>query len=197
MSTKEIVKLIVGLGNPGSTYKETRHNVGVWFVERLLQEAQIALNHEKKFYGLTGKTNLFGNDCHLLIPETYMNHSGQSVAALARFYKIPSENILVAHDDLDIDVGTIKLKKSGGHAGHNGLRDIISSLGSAEFIRLRIGIGHPGQRNRVHDYVLGKPNKHDKISIDRSIEEVIHLMPDVLNGNLEKAMQVLHSKESK
>ena len=151
----QTIKLIVGLGNPGPQYSQTRHNAGAWFVGALSRDYNIPLNLETKFFGHSGRGLIDGKDCRLLIPNTFMNLSGKAVGALATFYKILPDEILVAHDELDIDPGLVKLKKSGGHGGHNGLRDIISALGNNKnFYRLRIGIGHPGNAKLVSNYVL-------------------------------------------
>lgn len=190
---QQLVQLIVGLGNPGAEYEHTRHNVGSWFVEKLAEESSSTLNFEKKFSGLACKTNLFGFACHLLIPTTYMNLSGQAVLAMAKFYKIPPNSILVVHDDLDLPVGTVKIKKGGGHGGHNGLRDIISRLGSNDFLRLRIGIGHPGHKGRVTSHVLSKAKKQEQDEINLVIDNAIKVLPDIIAGDLNKAMQELHS----
>ena len=151
------IQIVVGLGNPGPEYTKTRHNAGVWFVEELASRYNISRRPEKKYSGLYGK-GLRGNEVvHLLVPTTFMNRSGHSVAPLANFFRIPVENILVAHDELDMEPGVCKIKKGGGHGGHNGLRDIISCMANnKEFYRLRIGIGHPGHRDRVTGHVLGK-----------------------------------------
>jgi PTH1 family peptidyl-tRNA hydrolase len=164
------IQLIVGLGNPGAEYEDTRHNAGAWFLAQLLEQYPCPLHPEKKFHGLTVKTTLFGHTCHLLAPTTYMNHSGHSVRALAMFYKILPQNILVAHDELDLPCGTVQLKQDGGHAGHNGLRDIIAQLGSKDFLRLRIGISHPGDK-----------------------EQAITVLPHILSGDIATAMQQLHT----
>lgn len=188
------IKLIVGLGNPGSEYQATRHNAGAWFVEQLAEQHRIILNPEKKFYGQCGRGIIAEQECWLLIPTTFMNLSGQAVAALAQFYKITPEQILIAHDDLDLPPGTAKLKLGGGHGGQNGLRDTISKLGNnANFHRLRIGIGHPGHKSQVTGHVLGKANKTDQDAIDAVICEAIHVLPDIICGNMAKAMNRLHS----
>lgn len=188
------IKLIVGLGNPGAEYHNTRHNAGAWFIENLVDAENIALRLESKFKGLYGKMSLDNNECHLLIPTTFMNLAGASVIALAHFYKIPPEAILVAHDELDLPVGTVRLKFDGGHGGHNGLRDIIEKLGTPKFHRLRIGIDRPAPQRNVADYVLNKPSLAEKSEIDRSIEEAATYVPDLLAGNLSKCTQKLHTK---
>ena len=188
------ILLIVGLGNPGSEYRGTRHNAGADFVEALARDAGCTLQTDSKFFGLTGRATVAGHDLRLLIPTTYMNRSGQAVAALARFYKISPEQILIAHDELDIPAGSARFKKGGGHGGHNGLRDIVPALGnSSGFHRLRIGIGHPGHASRVSGYVLSAPSADDRRKIDASIQEALAALPLLLDGDDTKAMTRLHS----
>ena len=190
----EAVELIVGLGNPGADYEDTRHNAGVWFLEALARRCNTHLQPDKKFHGLSVKIRLGGRDIRLLFPTTFMNRSGQSVAAMANFYRISPEAILVAHDELDIPVGTARLKQGGGHGGHNGLRDIIRCLGnSRDFLRLRIGVGHPGDSRQVVGYVLNKPHRQDNDKIRAVIDESVRLMPAVLEGSWAKAVQELHT----
>jgi PTH1 family peptidyl-tRNA hydrolase len=188
------IQLVVGLGNPGPEYTKTRHNAGVWFVEELASRYNISLRPEKKYFGLYGK-GLIGNEVvHLLIPTTFMNRSGQSVAPLANFFRIPVENILVAHDELDMEPGVCKIKKGRGHGGHNGLRDIISSMANnKEFYRLRIGIGHPGHRDRVTGHVLGKAPAIDQDKIDQAIDEASRCIDIWQTDDLKKAQNRLHS----
>ena len=186
--------MIVGLGNPGSEYRGTRHNAGADFIDELARQSSISLQPESKFAGLAGRVVIAGHDLRLLIPTTFMNRSGKSVAAMASFFKIAPENILVAHDELDIPAGTARFKRGGGHGGHNGLRDIVPSLGNDNnFLRLRIGIGHPGHASRVTGYVLGAPSQVDRSRIDASIEEAIASLPLLLAGDEGKAMTQLHS----
>lgn len=189
------IKLIVGLGNPGQKYAKTRHNVGFKFVDSLCKKNGFTLKENKKFYGLALKANLFGKDVWLLEPLTFMNLSGKSVAALANFYKINNDEILVIYDELDLPPGTAKLKKGGGHGGHNGLRDIIALTGSNDFYRLRIGIGHPGHKSQVVSWVLNHASIEDEISIEGNIEKGLVVLEDLLNGHLEKAMKELHTKD--
>ncbi|NQZ20534.1 MAG: aminoacyl-tRNA hydrolase [Colwellia sp.] len=188
------IQIVVGLGNPGPEYTKTRHNAGVWFVEELASRYNISLRPEKKYFGLYGK-GLIGNEViHLLIPTTFMNRSGQSVAPLANFFRIPVENILVAHDELDMEPGVCKIKKGGGHGGHNGLRDIISCLANnKEFYRLRIGIGHPGHRDRVTGHVLGKAPAIDQDKITQAIDEASRCIDIWKKDDLKKAQNRLHS----
>lgn len=187
------IQLIVGLGNPGPEYDRTRHNAGFWFVDALARHKGVILRHENKFHGETGQLRLDGDECRLLKPLTYMNRSGQSVSALARFYRIPPEAILVIHDELDLPAGTARLKQGGGHGGHNGLRDITSALGGNGFLRLRLGIGHPGHRDQVVDYVLKKPSKEDERLIEDAIDDALLVVPQLLAGEIERAMNQLHS----
>ena len=188
------IKLIVGLGNPGSEYRGTRHNAGADFVEELARKTGATLQDEAKFFGLTGRATLSGHDLRLLVPTTFMNLSGKAVAALAGFYKIAPQQILVAHDELDIAPGSARFKQGGGHGGHNGLRDIIPALGNnRDFHRLRIGIGHPGHASKVTGYVLKPPSRQDRERIDASIDEAIAALPLLLGGDSTKAMTRLHS----
>lgn len=188
------IKLIVGLGNPGPQYSQTRHNAGSWYVEALASDYSIPLKLETKFFGQVGRGLIDGQDCRLLIPNTFMNLSGKSVAAIATFYKILPDEILVAYDELDIEVGAVKLKKSGGAGGHNGIRDIIKSLANCpDFYRLRIGIGHPGDKRKVHDYVLGKPSQPDQRLIEDAIDEALRHTADIITSQHDKVMQSMHA----
>ena len=186
------VRLVVGLGNPGSEYEHTRHNAGADFVAELVRCHHGHLKPEKKFFGLYGKILADGAELHCLIPTTFMNRSGQSIKAIAQFYKIPAEHILVAHDELDIPPGAVKLKQDGGHGGHNGLRDTIAHLGTRNFKRLRIGIGHPGDSKLVTNYVLKRASQSDQQLIDTTIDECIRQLPGVVDGSWDKAMNVLN-----
>ena len=187
------VKLIVGLGNPGPNMPTPAITQGL-FVERLAEHMHCPLTQERKYFGLTGKFSHQGQDIRLLIPTTFMNRSGQAVSALANFFRIRPEEILVAHDELDIPPGTCKLKQGGGHGGHNGLRDIISSLGNQNsFHRLRIGIGHPGHSSQVTGYVLGRAPRSEQELIDSTIDFSLGVLPDILEGQFSRAMQQLHS----
>ena len=188
------VELIVGLGNPGSNYDRTRHNAGADLVLELAKSYQVTMKHESKFFGDTAKISIDGRDVRLLIPTTFMNRSGQSVAALARFYQVPVEAILVVHDELDISPGAARFKKGGGHGGHNGLRDIVQSLGNNKsFARLRIGIGHPGDARQVADYVLKKASPTDQQLISNSIDDALRTLPLAVSGQWERAMTALHT----
>ncbi len=191
------VQLIVGLGNPGPEYDQTRHNAGAFFVERLAAQHGVNLSFDKKYFGLTGKFSHQGRDIRLLIPTIYMNRSGQAVAALANFFRIQPEEILVAHDELDMPPGVCKLKQGGGHGGHNGLRDIIACLANQNnFHRLRIGIGHPGHSSQVSNYVLSRAPRNEQELTNTSIEFALGVLPDLLDGNFSRAMQQLHSQKA-
>lgn len=187
------IRMVVGLGNPGPDYENTRHNAGALFVAALAREAGQTLRPEKKYHGLYARIQWQGLDLHLLNPSTFMNRSGLSVKALADFFKIPAEQILVAHDELDLPPGTAKFKKGGGHGGHNGLRDTITHLGTNSFQRLRIGIGHPGDSRKVTGYVLGRPGRQESTQLEAVINEILQVLPDAANGNLAAAMNRLHS----
>lgn len=172
----------------------TRHNAGAWFVDRLAERINSSFRRDVKFHGESARSEINGLAIHLLKPGTFMNRSGQAVVSISQYFKIPVENILVVHDELDLPVGTVRLKKGGGHGGHNGLRDIIAALGRRnDFMRLRIGIGHPGHRNDVSDYVLSEPGKKDKQVILDAVEEACDVMGLVASGEYEKAMHRLHS----
>lgn len=183
-------RLIVGLGNPGAEYEATRHNVGFWFVERLARELKVALSPQSKFHGIAGRSG----DLWLLMPTTFMNRSGQAVAALARFYKIEPEETLVIHDELDIAPGEIKIKRGGGNAGHNGLKDISAHFATPDFWRLRLGIGHPGDRNEVANYVLNKPRLEEQNAINEAIDRSLLAWPKLSAGDYTTAMAQLHGK---
>jgi PTH1 family peptidyl-tRNA hydrolase len=195
MSGRSIdLKVIVGLGNPGAKYTETRHNAGFWFVEAVARKYGAVFRPEKKFHGEVAKISLQGNDIWLLKPETFMNRSGLAVKSLLSFYQFSAEHLLVAHDEIDLPPGTTKLKTGGGHGGHNGLRDIISQLGSKDFHRLRIGVGHPGSKDLVVDYVLHAASRDERSLIDADIDKAVSVMPSLAAGTFEQAMQILHSK---
>ena len=186
------IQLIVGLGNPGAQYEHTRHNVGAWFIESIVAHFNLTLRIESKFQGRLARLCQGEQVCWLLIPSTYMNQSGLAVQAVAHYYKIDPQAILVAHDELDFPAGDIRLKQSGGHGGHNGLRDIINRLQTSAFNRLRIGIDHPGHRDQVTPYVLGAPSLADKERIDGAIHQALQLMPEFLTGDLQGAFRKLH-----
>lgn len=188
------VKLIVGLGNPGGKYQTTRHNAGFWFVEQIARAAGGVFRPEPKFQGDVCTIKVDGIELRLLMPNTFMNRSGQAVASLSQYFKIEPAEILVAHDELDFAPGKVRLKQGGGHGGHNGLRDIVAQLGTGDFLRLRIGIGHPGSSDLVTGYVLGPPGLDDRISIDRALDAAAGVVPMVVAGDLMQAMQRLHAQ---
>ncbi len=193
MSSDNNIRMIVGLGNPGNEYEKTRHNAGFWFIDRLISQHNLTLKSETKFLGDIAKFNSPFGSVWLLKPTTFMNRSGQSIARLAHFYKINPEQILLVHDELDLPPGSVKLKKSGGHGGHNGLRDMIAQLGK-NFYRLRLGIGHPGSKEQVVGFVLGKTPKSEQLLIDSAIDKAIDSIELIVQGDMQKAMNQLHSK---
>lgn len=185
-------RLIVGLGNPGASYADHRHNLGFWFVDRLADELKITLAPQGKFHGSIGRYR----ELWLLEPSTYMNSSGRAVLALANFYKILPDEILIVHDDLDLRPGDIRLKHGGGHGGHNGLKDIQACLSTPDFWRLRLGIGHPGERSEVINYVLKAPRKEEQALIDRALDRCLLAWPQIAAGDYAAAQRVLHVKET-
>ncbi len=188
------IKLIVGLANPGNEYAATRHNAGAWFVDQLAERYHQSLKNEPKFFGYSSRITLSGQDVRLLVPTTFMNLSGKAVQAMATFYQIKPEEILVAHDELDVNPGIAKFKFGGSHGGHNGLKDIASKLGNnLNFYRLRIGIGHPGDKNKVVSYVLNKPSKSEQELIDKAIDESVRCTEILLSDGIEAAMNRLHA----
>ncbi len=190
------LKLIVGLGNPGRDYEDTRHNAGFWFVDRLAREFGVSLRLDKAYQALTAKIVVQGQTVWLMQPQTYMNRSGVSVAGLATFYKIAPAEILVAHDELDFPPGVIKLKYSGSHAGHNGLKDIAARLGSLDFWRLRVGIGHPRSLNlqqEVVDFVLHRASREQQALIDQALDKALLVQDKLVKGEFEQAMMSLHA----
>jgi len=188
------IRLIAGLGNPGPRYQATRHNAGFWFADALAQAWGGQFKSSARFHGELCEVTEDGQPCWILKPDVFMNRSGQAVAALAGFYKIPVEQILVVHDELDLAPGTARLKLGGGNGGHNGLRSVAEGLGGGNFERLRIGIGHPGQRDQVTDYVLTKPSQEDRRLIEAAIADAMAVLPDILSGRLERAMHKLHTR---
>jgi len=188
-----MIKLIAGLGNPGRNHERDRHNVGFWFVSRVAERERVELKTVAKYHGLVGKLARPGGELRLVLPQTYMNLSGKSVGALARFYKILPEDVLVVHDELDFPPGTARLKLGGGVAGHNGLKDIAAQLGGPGFWRLRIGIGHPGDRNLVADYVLSSPAPAERELIEAALARCIDVSPLLLDGEMQAAMLKLHT----
>jgi PTH1 family peptidyl-tRNA hydrolase len=183
----------VGLGNPGPQYSKTRHNAGFWFLDALVRREGASLRPENRFQGLVGKLEYAGQPLVLLQPQGYMNRSGHAVAAISRYWKIPPEAILVVHDELDFPPGVVKAKQGGGHGGHNGLRDIVAQLGSPAFYRLRIGIGHPGDRAKVTDYVLGAPGRAELEAITAAIGDALtrEVLNHLLDGDIAQAMNRL------
>jgi len=188
-----MIKLWVGLGNPGPEYEATRHNAGFWFIDGLARLWKTPLQLERNYYGLVARTSFQGESVWLLQPQTFMNLSGKSVGALARFFKINPDQILVAHDELDLPPGQAKLKFGGSHAGHNGLRDIHAQLGSADYWRLRVGIGHPGVKSEVIDWVLKKPMPEQRALVQESIERCLKAFPQLVMGEMEKATLQIHT----
>ncbi len=188
------IRLIVGLGNPGREYETTRHNAGFWFLDELARSEKLGFRNDAKFIGLAARGNLHGHDVWLLKPQTFMNASGRSVAALVQFYKILPGEMLVVHDELDLQPGIARLKVGGGHGGHNGLKDIIAHLGSNDFWRLRLGVGHPGDRAEVVNYVLNDPRQEELELIEDAIRKSLHVAPLIIEGKMEAAMLKLHSK---
>ncbi|MBQ1767257.1 MAG: aminoacyl-tRNA hydrolase [Aquincola sp.] len=193
-----MIRLLVGLGNPGAEYDDTRHNAGFWWIDHVARRLGTSLQYERGYHGLVARVNRplpgIEGPIWLLEPQTFMNLSGKSVAALARFYKIAPEEILVAHDELDLLPGQMKLKQGGSHAGHNGLRDMIAQLGSAAFWRLRLGIGHPGHKAEVVNYVLKKPSPTDREAIDDCVTKSTEALDLLLAGEMERAMMKVHAK---
>ncbi len=188
-----MIKLFVGLGNPGAQYERTRHNAGFWFIDELASQWKANLTYDKAYHGLVARASQSGQTVWLLEPQTFMNLSGKAVGALARFFKIAPEEILVAHDELDISPGEAKCKLGGSHAGHNGLKDIAAALGTLNFWRLRIGIGHPGVKAEVLNWVLQTPKPEDRTSIDESIARSLKAVPAMLEGDMVKATQTIHT----
>lgn len=190
--TQVPLRMIVGLGNPGAEYTETRHNAGFWFCERLARELSAPLNHEARFHGVAGNSRSAG--AWILLPQTFMNRSGLSVRALAQFFKIEAREILVVHDELDIPPGQLRLKFGGGSGGHNGLKDITSHLGTPDYWRLRVGIGHPGDRNEVVNFVLKPPRREEQELIDAAMERALLAWPDLQRADFEAAMRKLNNR---
>jgi PTH1 family peptidyl-tRNA hydrolase len=189
-----MIRLIVGLGNPGTEYALTRHNAGFWFVDEVASRLKVSLVPERSYFGHAARTSIEGRPLWLLEPATYMNLSGKSVAALARFFKIAPDEILVAHDELDLQPGQVRLKLGGSHAGHNGLKDIHAQLGSGEYWRLRIGIGHPGVKAEVIDYVLKKPSPEHRVEMQKAIEQAMTGLDLVLDGDMERAAMKINAR---
>jgi|SRR5437867_8014174 len=189
-----MIRLLVGLGNPGPEYEGTRHNAGFWWIDAVARKLGATLLPDRSYHGLVARVNRPAGPLWLLEPQTFMNLSGKSVAALARFFKITPDEIVVAHDELDLPPGALKMKLGGGHAGHNGLRDIHAQLGSADYWRLRLGIGHPGIKSEVVNYVLRKPAPEHRDAIEQCIARSLDALPLLLDGDMERAMMKLHAK---
>lgn len=187
------LRLVVGLGNPGAEHLGTRHNAGFWFVDALAQRESARFGIDTKLHGETTRVVIGGEPVWLLKPTTYMNKSGLSVSAALRYYKIDPSQMLVAHDDLDLPAGTARLKFDGGHGGQNGLRDLFAHVGHGKFHRLRVGIGHPGHRDRVLSWVLGRPGAKDEQAIIHAVSDALDVLPLAVGGEFEKAMQRLHT----
>ncbi len=190
-----MIKLFVGLGNPGAAYEATRHNAGFWWVDALARDLKLQLSLERSYHGLVARGSVHGQPLWLLEPQTFMNLSGMSVAALARFFKIEPGEILVAHDELDVVPGQAKLKFGGSHAGHNGLRDIHAQLGTGDYWRLRLGIGHPGVKSEVVDWVLRKPAPEQRSAIEECVDRTLKAVPALLAGEMEKATLLVHTSK--
>ena len=190
-----MIQLFVGLGNPGNEYEATRHNVGFWWVDALARQLKVHLMDDRNYWGRVGRTSVQGRTIHLLQPQTYMNLSGKSVSALARFFKISPDSILVVHDELDLPPGEAKLKFGGGHAGHNGLRDIHAQLGTPDYWRLRLGIGHPGDKSEVAGWVLRKPPAEQREQIEACLQRSLGAFDDLLAGDTTRATQKIHTSK--
>ena len=188
-----MIKLFVGLGNPGAEYEATRHNAGFWWIQALSQDLKAPMVFDKSYFGQVARTSVNGQAVWLLAPQTFMNLSGKSVSALARFFKIKPEEVLVAHDELDIAPGQVKLKFGGGHAGHNGLRDIHAQLATGDYWRLRLGVGHPGNKDEVVDWVLRKPMAEHRAAIGDCIARSLKGIPALLAGDMDKATTMIHT----
>jgi len=189
-----MIRLMVGLGNPGPEYDATRHNAGFWWLDAVAQRLQVQLTHERAFHGLVARASTRHGPVWLLAPQTFMNLSGKAVAALSRFYKVAPDEILVVHDDLDLLPGQVRMKQGGGHAGHNGLKDIQAQLGSPDFWRIRLGIGHPGVRSDVAAYVLRKPPAAEREAIEACIDKALDALDALLAGDMPGAMRRLNAR---
>ena len=188
--------MIVGLGNPGPDYAETRHNAGFWFLDALAQINRVSFRLQSKLSAGTARLVLHGRNCILVRPATFMNHSGQAVRATSDYYRVAAANLMIAYDELDLPAGQSRLKQGGGHGGHNGLRDVFRHLPDHDFLRLRIGIGHPGHKDEVTDYVLGRPPASEEKLIREAIGRAIAVLPEILGGQVSRAMKTLHTREN-
>ena len=186
--------LISGLGNPGSKYSKTRHNAGFWFIEQLADKIGVGLREQSKLHARIARCELAGRDCLLMQPTSFMNESGLALRSVLDYYKIPIGKLLVAYDELDLEPGEVKIKQGGGHGGHNGLRDIFRHLNEQNFLRLRIGIGHPGHKDRVTPWVLGRPTQTQEIEIHQALVRAERVMPELVNGHLNEAVKQLHTR---
>lgn len=187
------IRLIVGLGNPGNEYARTRHNAGCWFLDALAAQSRVILGADRKLHAETAKAVIDARPVWLMKPTTFMNHSGRAVLAALNYFKVAPEEMLVVHDDLDLATGVARLKFDGGHGGQNGLRDIFAQLGHGRFHRLRLGIGHPGHRDQVTPWVLGRPGKEDESAIQDALTRALHVLPDLVSAQFEKATRDLHT----
>jgi peptidyl-tRNA hydrolase, PTH1 family len=190
-----MIRLFVGLGNPGPDYEDTRHNAGFWWIDALARELKTSLVMDKSYHGMVARVSVQGQSVWLLKPMTFMNLSGKSVASLANFFKIPPQDMLVAHDELDIAPGEAKIKLGGSHAGHNGLRDIHAQLGTDQYWRLRLGVGHPGNKAEVINWVLKKPSPDHRIAIEQTIDRALKALPQFLAGDMEQATHLVHTSK--
>ena len=188
-------QLLIGLGNPGARYEATRHNAGAWLLDRVARRHATGFRSLPRSFGSVADTDIEGIRLRLFRPDTFMNHSGRAVAAVAGFYKVPAERILIAHDEIDLPPGTVRLKRGGGHGGHNGLRDVVPQLGDSGFSRIRIGVGHPGYRDRVVGHVLDRPSPAERDAIDGAIDRVLDDIARIARGDLEGAMNTLHRRD--
>ena len=188
-------QLLVGLGNPGARYEATRHNAGIWLLERVARRYAAGFRSSPRCFGSLADADIEGTRVRLFRPDTFMNHSGRAVAAVAGFYKVPIERILIAHDEIDLPAGTVRLKRGGGHGGHNGLRDVVPQLAGSGFSRIRIGVGHPGHRDRVIDHVLDRPPPAERSEIVNAIDRVVDDIARIAGGDLEGAMNTLHRRD--
>ena len=188
-------QLLVGLGNPGARYEATRHNAGIWLLERVARRYAAGFRSSPRCFGSLADADIEGTRVRLFRPDTFMNHSGRAVAAVAGFYKVPIERILIAHDEIDLPAGTVRLKRGGGHGGHNGLRDVVPQLAGSGFSRIRIGVGHPGHRDRVIGHVLDRPPPAERSEIVNAIDRVVDDIARIAGGDLEGAMNTLHRRD--
>ncbi len=189
------IRIIAGLGNPEDRYERTLHNAGFWFVDELARKYAGSFRYEKKFDADYCRINLHGEDVWLVKPQSYMNCSGQPIRGMLDYYRLKADQLLVAHDEIDLPPGTVRLKEAGGHGGHNGLRDIIKHCGN-EFLRLRLGVGHPGEKHKVTNYVLKRGSSDVEAAVERNIDDAVDVMPEVVDGNISAAMKKLHTKDT-